>query len=269
MRNDFGLAINAGLPLTPVPSPQRRGEGCRSETRLVPIDNQSRNSHLSPRCWGEGTGVRGRPQIAIILCALLCLAAPNARAQMEQQETPSVLLPGLYLDSVREPLKIGAPAPDFRLPRANWENKKTRDWLQLSQWRDDKHNGSIVVFWAFWCDTWKDMTRDLNLIRPQIAQLRLQVLAVSVDASQQPVAREAFQNGRIWWPVAIDGAGGSTSTCSANWGVRRVPTIFVLDKSGVVREVFEGFPGKQTFVRQTAHALKLKAPAMGKSKARK
>jgi peroxiredoxin len=98
------------------------------------------------------------------------------------------------------------------------------------------------------------------MIRPQLDAMRLQVLAVAVDASQQPVSRRAFEEKKIWWPVAID----EKSEVSAAWGVRRVPTVFVLDKTGAIAKVFEGFPGRQTFVRETAKALDLKTPAVQK-----
>jgi len=208
---------------------------------------------------------------APLLLALCLRANAQALAQastpaqapappMEQQATPSVLLPGLYLDDARAPLKLGARAPEFTLPRCAFgASPGSNRELKLSSWlKSSRGNGSVVIFWAFWCDTWKDMTRDLNLLRPQLAAMKLQVLAISVDASQQPVSRRAFESGRIWWPVTID----SASTCSAAWGVRRVPTTFVLDRSGVVRAVFEGFPGKQSFVRKTAAALKIQAAAM-------
>ena len=178
---------------------------------------------------------------------------------MEVQATPSVLLPGLYLEDERKPLEVGAKAPDFSLARNTFDpSRKMLPELSLSSHlKASKGNGTIVVFWAFWCDTWTDMVRDLNILKPQLSAMKVQVLAVSVDASQQPVSRRAFESGRIWWPVASDAG----STCSAQWGVRRVPTVFVLDKGGMIRAVFEGFPGKQTFVRKTARALSIKAPS--------
>ncbi len=219
---------------------------------------------------------------AISTCCFLALALslhlqPAARAQahaptptaaplpaeaeppMEQQATPSVLLPGLYLDEARAPLKIGTRAPDFTLSRCAFDPAHAQSpAIRLSSWlKSAKGNGSIVIFWAFWCDTWKDMTRDLNLLKPQLASMKLQVLAVAVDASQQPVSWRAFESGRIWWPVAID----ASQSASEAWGVRRVPTTFVLDKSGVVRVVFEGFPGKGSFVRKVSSALKIHAPS--------
>ena len=71
----------------------------------------------------------------------------------------------------------------------------------------------------------------------------------------------AFEEKKIWWPVAID----EKSETSAAWGVRRVPTVFILDKNGRVQKVFEGFPGKQTFLRETAKTLNLKVPQQKKT----
>jgi peroxiredoxin len=201
-------------------------------------------------------------------------ATPVEEVAMEIQATPSVLLPGLYLEDKRLPLKVGTRAPAFELPRCSLDTTSKTETVELASWlkslQAKQGNGSIVVFWAFWCDTWKDMVRDLNVLRPTLHSMKLQVLAVSVDASQQPVARASFKNGRIWWPVAIDEKGGAqeASTCAAQWGVRRVPTIFVLDKNGVIRAVFEGFPGKSTFVKKTAAALKIATPGARPKKSR-
>lgn len=196
----------------------------------------------------------------LALCAPAACPSDGLRAQ-EVQPTPSVLLPEKYLENVRAPLEAGSAAPEFALERCSLDRSEGAREIRLSQWRDEKtQNGVVIVFWAFWCDTWKDMTRDLSLLRAPLQEMKLQVLAVSVDASQQPVARRAFETRRIWWPVVID----EKSQVSAQWGVRRVPTVFVLDKNGKIKKVYEGFPGKQTFLRETAGVLGLKVPVTSK-----
>jgi peroxiredoxin len=195
-----------------------------------------------------------------LFCAL-CVLRGECKAQQIQQ-TPSVLLPEKYLENVRAPLKVGSDTPDFTLPRCAYDGSTPGTMMQLSKWRDaKKSNGAIIIFWAFWCDTWKDVTRDLNALKAPLSEMNVQILAVAVDASQQPVARRAFEKKRIWWPVVIDGK----SEASAAWGVRRVPTVFVVDKDGKVQKVFEGFPGRQTFVRETATALNIKIPQQKKA----
>lgn len=194
----------------------------------------------------------------IFLSPCLCVSVVDCQ---EIQQTPSVLLPEKYLENVRAPLKVGEVGPNFSLPRCAYDGSTPGTAMELSKWRDGKNkSGAIIVFWAFWCDTWKEVTRDLNVMQTPLSEMNLQILAVAVDASQQPVARRAFQEKKIWWPVAID----KKSQTSAAWGVRRVPTIFILDKEGKIQKVFEGFPGKQTFLRETAKALKLKVPVSRK-----
>jgi peroxiredoxin len=197
----------------------------------------------------------------LFLSLCLCISVvQNANAVVQQ--TPSVLLPEKYLENVRTPLKIGSEAPDFVLPRCAYSGSTPGEKLQLSKWQGEKKsNGAIIIFWAFWCDTWKDVTRDLNALRTPLSQMNLQILAVAVDASQQPVSRRAFETGKIWWLVVID----EKSEISAAWGVRRVPTVFIVDKDGKVQKVFEGFPSRQTFVRETAQALNLKVPRQKKA----
>lgn len=184
----------------------------------------------------------------------------------QMQPTDSVLLPGIYWENDRQPLKLGQVAPDFSLSLARdcrWReaNKKTpqkpieysidgQASLALGDYVQSGKGVTVVVFWAFWCDTWKDVSRFLVRMKPKLQSEHTQILCVAVDASQQPVARRAFALGTLWYPVVIDK--GSTTT--TNWGVRRVPTLFVLDNARRVRHVFEGFPGELPLLRAVHEA---------------
>lgn len=203
---------------------------------------------------------------------------PDAELQSDPnlQPTTSALLNGCYYDATRTPLNAGVLAPDFSLPlAADLQPKKSGDEkivvreIQLSNFvaastpstpptKNTKirkpQNPIVLIFWAFWCDTWKDATRDLKKLRPQLEAEHARVLCVAVDASQQPVARRAFQSKDIWFPVVIDDVSTHMSTPAASpnqnepqnagekFGVRRVPTVFVLDSSRLIRARFEGFP---------------------------
>ena len=103
---------------------------------------------------------------------------------------------------------------------------------------------TVVVFWAFWCDTWKDVTRFAGEIRGELAKSDTQLIVVAVDASQQPVARPAFAAGKLFFPIVID----ADSEETARWGVRRVPTVFVIAKDNTIRATWEGLPHKKEMI---------------------
>ena len=199
----------------------------------------------------------------------------DATTQTRQQPTLGVLLPGNYWDALRQPLKVGQIAPDFSLPvardtrwtlakkavaktdKSNFEyskptpNERRRE-LSLSQIVNSHKGVTVVVFWAFWCDTWKDVGGVFARMKPRLQAARALPICVAVDASQQPVARRAFANGRIWYPVVID----TKSEIVAQWSVRRVPTVFVLDETRRIRQVWEGFPGETALMRAVYDARK-------------
>lgn len=159
------------------------------------------------------------------------------REAAKLQATPSVVLPGNYWEKDREPLRAGNSVPDWELALSSQSRTNARGNVKLSGLRGER---TLVVFWAFWCDTWKDATRDLKTLRAELEKQNVKVVVVSVDASQQPVARRAFESGDIWFPVAID----KDSKITAQWGVRRVPTAFLLEGTKI-RARWEGFPNRK------------------------
>ncbi len=183
--------------------------------------------------WSSSPRAHGQPQ-------------PDASRQSEsrQQETPSVLLPGTYWEE-RAPLQAGDAAPNWKLPIAPDSPlaKKGVSEIDFAKWRGEKT--TVLVFLAFWCDTWKDVMRFSGEVRGDLDKGGTKLLAVAVDASQQPVARPAWQSGKLFFPVAID----AKSQITAKYGVRRVPTILIIGPDGKVRAIWEGLPGKKAFLK--------------------
>ena len=181
--------------------------------------------------------------LAWLLCVLIAPAA-FAQSDANLQETPSVLLPGSYWED-RAPLKVGEAAPLWTLPLAGDSPlaKKGATDLDFARWRGQKT--TVVVFWAFWCDTWKDATRYLGDVRGDLEKRGVKLVVVAVDASQQPVARPAFRVKKLFSPVVID----ARSHVTARYGVRRVPTVFVVGADGKIRAIWEGLPGKKVLLK--------------------
>lgn len=203
--------------------------------------NQYQYRWASIRCSRSCRQIR--PWLAAVALPYLMLGLGQHSVSSQMQPTPSVLLPEQYYDSTRRPLAPPQRAPDFTLPlvqgeRAGGSTQQVHLKDLLQRGRSRGHGVTVIVFWAFWCDTWKDVTRHLQHLRPGLQAAQAQVLCVAVDASQQPVADKALANGLLWFPVAVD----RRSEVTSRYGVRRVPTVFVLDSRGGIRTRFEGLP---------------------------
>ncbi len=128
---------------------------------------------------------------------------------------------------------IGKPAPDFSL--TDLQGQK----VQLSQWRG---KGVVIVFFAFWCDTWKEAARKLRAVRDAFPSSFVQLLGIAVDPSWKEIGIRAQQRQLFPCPIAVDKGG----QVSRRYGITKVPTILLIDRQGVVRLGFIGTPSVQT-----------------------
>ena len=119
----------------------------------------------------------------------------------------------------------GAEAPDFVLKSLSGRN------LRLSEYR-----GEVVMlsFWATWCGDCRAQLERLGSMRDRYQDAGIELLAVSLDQN----ARQASEmTADAAYPVLHD-AGGEVGRL---YDVTKMPVLVLIDRSGVVREVFEGF----------------------------
>jgi peroxiredoxin len=119
----------------------------------------------------------------------------------------------------------GMDAPDFVLKSVSGKN------LRLSEYR-----GNVVMlsFWATWCGDCRAQLEHLGEVRDRYRDAGVELLAVSLDQTMRQ-AKDATS--RASYPVLHD-AGGEVGRM---YDVGKVPVLVLIDRSGVVREVFEGF----------------------------
>ncbi len=119
----------------------------------------------------------------------------------------------------------GAEAPDFVLKSLAGKN------LRLSEYR-----GEVVIlsFWATWCGDCRAQLEELAAMRDRYQDAGVELLAVSLDQN----ARQASDvTADANYPVLHDAAG----EVGRLYDVTRMPVMVLIDRGGVVREVFEGF----------------------------
>jgi peroxiredoxin len=121
----------------------------------------------------------------------------------------------------------GAEAPDFVLKSVSGSN------LRLSEYR-----GQVVMlsFWATWCGDCRAQLTELASMRSRYADAGVELVAVSLDQNAKQAGDLAAKQ-HLEYPVLHD-AGGEVGRL---YEVSKLPVMVLIDRSGTVREVFEGY----------------------------
>lgn len=128
---------------------------------------------------------------------------------------------------------VDEPAPPFAQPIMTGQGGRDAERLRLEDLR-----GQVVLldFWASWCGPCADAVPKLNALQERYGERGLKVVGVNVEALPRKIlSRAAASLGQRFESIQ-----DSRGTLQAAYGVDGFPTLFVIDREGVVREVYEG-----------------------------
>lgn len=132
---------------------------------------------------------------------------------------------------------INASAPDFALPRLGGGT------VTLESLRG---HPVLLNFWATWCPACRVEMPYLQSVYDELSGSGLVVLGIDIQEKEE-VVRGFMQEEGLSFPIALDLDGKVTS----RYGVRPIPTSFLIDKEGVIRGIRVGaFRGKEDIVRE-------------------
>lgn len=156
----------------------------------------------------------------------------------------SVILWGLVVLTVRSELSlastmVGDLAPVFELPDLLDTDSSTR----LSD-----HRGKVVYldFWASWCGPCLIAMPKMQALQEELGTNDFVVLAVNVDREPNK-ARKFLKKVSVTYRNLQDEEG----KVPASYGIKAMPSSFVIDRAGKVTLVHQGFkPGDEVMLRQ-------------------
>jgi peroxiredoxin len=124
-------------------------------------------------------------------------------------------------------LQTGEKAPPIKLATTSGQP------ITLANYR-----GYVLVmdFFATWCIPCKESIPHMIDLNRKYGRQGLQILGVSVDEGNDREVRDFIAARRINYPVAIAG-----DEMQADYGLRSIPTIYVINKRGVVAGKFQGY----------------------------
>ena len=138
---------------------------------------------------------------------------------------------------------VGAPAPELSgVEVAQGDAGPTLQGLR----------GRVVVleFWATWCAACRALQPTLNAWHDRYPALQAQIVSVTIDSAVQ-ASRDAAQLG-LRYSVLSDPEGQTARLYQAF----ALPTLFVIDRAGVVREVSVGYdPARLRALEATVERL--------------
>ncbi|MEY4515584.1 MAG: hypothetical protein RLZZ450_7706, partial [Pseudomonadota bacterium] len=138
---------------------------------------------------------------------------------------------------------VGKPAPDFTLAVVHGEGAAQGDRVRLS---DLKGQRVVLDFWASWCEPCRQSVPILNQVAKTLASEGVLVYAVNAEAFRPEALGQVAARWQFAYPVLSD----PTAETQTSYEVEALPSLYVIDKEGIVRKTHAGSPSAERLIEE-------------------
>lgn len=117
--------------------------------------------------------------------------------------------------------------------------------MSLSSYRG---NVVVLTFWAFWCDTWREVRTGYRRLADDHVPAHL--LAVAIDPTRRELLTQPDEAPPVFFPVLVD----ETRSVAERYGVDAVPTVLILDRQGRITWRERGWPKSRVLLERVLEA---------------
>jgi cytochrome c biogenesis protein CcmG/thiol:disulfide interchange protein DsbE len=132
-------------------------------------------------------------------------------------------------------LKKGQPAPPIKVVTLSGQN------VSLANYR-----GYVLDFFASWCHPCIESVTHLVDINHRYGRQGLQILGLSLDENRNDLVY-FIRPKKVDYPVAL-----ADEELQIRYGLRSIPTIFLINKRGIIADIFLGLTSESSRNLETA-----------------